>query len=245
MGVEVGGNNTLPTNLDVSELAAPNVIQQEKIATLQPRTQTVTGLYQDGMSDTKGRSGRGVAQDKVMLYRQRLEEQAGQPEKQRVLVRRGALPSSVSDEALMSSSATFDAVTQGGAVVAGATPLPGGLASLDIEIPTRGVCYSFTTARGEVELTARAVNRLFIEKLKQSGVVVVLVLVAWQVYRVVRREGFADRYGRRGWIALILLGVISILTGVLPVAGLLAVLIGTWLRVRQTRAWQSVAQLAG
>ena len=74
------------------------------------------------------------------------------------------------------------AAGSGGPAAQGVMPsqLPAtGLASLDIELPTRGIEYLFTTPRGEVEITARSVSAAHVERLLElAGIVALLAAVA-------------------------------------------------------------------
>ncbi len=107
-----------------------------------------------------------------------------------------------------------------------------GLASLDVEFPERGHEYLFTTPRGDVEITARAIPTPILQRLKSLGWVLgagvlIAVVAGW-----VSRGGLAIFASRAGAIALIVLGIASLLTWVLPVLGALAVVAGIALLVR-------------
>jgi hypothetical protein len=103
---------------------------------------------------------------------------------------------------------------------------PTGLASLDIELPLRGIEYRFTTPRGEVEITARAAGVSLLDRLGRVIVALVLVALAWVLVRLVRRATLSDQFRRFAPAALIVAGVASLLFGILPIAGVLAIVAG-------------------
>ena len=108
-----------------------------------------------------------------------------------------------------------------------------GLVSLDIELPQRGVEYRFTTPRGAVEITARAasMNMLqILQRLAMCGLACVVILI---LYRLIRGRASALFSSRATSIWLIVFGAVSLLGGVLPLAGLLVLLIGIVMRVMQ------------
>ncbi len=125
-------------------------------------------------------------------------------------------------------------------LTAGAVPVaPAGLASLDVEIPRRGVVYRFTTPRGEVEITARAVSRPFMVNIENLVLVLAIALVGWGIYRFVSRADFIARYGRSAAVTLVVLGAISVVVGVLPVIALLACIGGITLGIHSRRSCTS------
>ena len=110
-----------------------------------------------------------------------------------------------------------------------------GLASLDVDIPVRGRVYFFTTPRGKVEITARAVSRRFISNAGYLVTVILALVAGILAYRVVCRDHFlADNSGRLA-AAAIILGVAAVIVGVLPVAGLLVALTGIIVRISRRR----------
>ena len=108
-----------------------------------------------------------------------------------------------------------------------ATPSIAGLASLDVEIPLDGVEYLFTTPRGKVQVTARPVSQSLVSRLWGLGGVIGAVLAVWIVTRprLVRMYAFIART-RAFAVVLILVGLASIVLGLLPLAGLIAVIVG-------------------
>jgi hypothetical protein len=106
-----------------------------------------------------------------------------------------------------------------------------GWSSLEVELPERGVEYLFTTVRGEIDVTARAIaaDRYF------NGIriarILALVLGIGLAVSVVRRinRQFSTRIRA---VVLTLLGLIS-LVGFLPLLGLIAVCAGVWMLIRE------------
>ncbi len=121
---------------------------------------------------------------------------------------------------------------------AGMPMLPSGLVSLDVHIPTRGILYQFTTPRGDVKITARAVSRTFLANLARWAIVFAVIAVLWRGYKFVLQERFADKYVRTISIALIVAGLASVLTGVLPLAGVLALIVGLVRRFGIRKNWE-------
>jgi len=100
-----------------------------------------------------------------------------------------------------------------------------GLASLEVTLPQRGVEYLFTTPGGDLEITARAVDATQFGRLWQLMLVVAGLLTLWALYRLVRL--IHQRLSRRAEAVLLILGgLFSLLAGILPIIGLLAMLTG-------------------
>ena len=66
---------------------------------------------------------------------------------------------------------------------------PTGLASLDVQLPTRGAQYFFTTPRGQIEILATTVADTVLARLVRLGVLLAFVLVIGLVYRRVSNSG--------------------------------------------------------
>ncbi|MDX1945917.1 MAG: hypothetical protein SFU86_11010 [Pirellulaceae bacterium] len=110
---------------------------------------------------------------------------------------------------------------------------PGGLASLDFQLPRRGTVYDFTTPRGEIEITARPFAQSLIARLWGLAAVLLVVAIGWaltrpQVRQAGRRLSDTFAFG----LLLSLVGLSSLLTGVFPVAGLVLLVTGVVLAVR-------------
>jgi hypothetical protein len=137
-------------------------------------------------------------------------------------------------------------VRRGAVVTAGEEiTLPAGLASLDVEIPARGTVYRFTTPRGEMEIRARAMSRPLLANLELLGITALVVVAIWGIYGIVRREGFMDTYGRTLSTATIIAGLMSVVSGILPVAGLVVTMGGVVWKVHVARSWRRLAEPVG
>ena len=108
-----------------------------------------------------------------------------------------------------------------------------GLASLDVELPTRGRLFCFTTPRGETEITARCVSNSLVERLTEVGATVAALLALWVVVRWIRSGGLSGLARPIGSTLLILLGLLSICGGLFPVVGVLAIFTGCGLKIRR------------
>jgi len=100
------------------------------------------------------------------------------------------------------------------------------LASLDVDLPERGVEFMFTTARGEIEITARAVSAPLAGRLEWLlwiiGGVIALAIVCWLARRIVPWLVGSQL----GAGLLLLAGLLSLLFGLFPVASLTAFAVG-------------------
>jgi hypothetical protein len=92
--------------------------------------------------------------------------------------------------------------------------------------------YHFTTPRGEVELNARAISQGLVVKLGWLAMVAVAAFLVWYDVRLLRRARFGWLKGPAGAAVLLIVGVVSLIAGVLPIAGLVAVGIGAFLVAR-------------
>jgi hypothetical protein len=116
----------------------------------------------------------------------------------------------------------------------GAAPAIAGLASLDVEIPQDGVEYLFTTPRGKVEITARPVSHWFISRLWGAGGLLAAVVVLWVLTRPALVRGYRAA-ANTVWfaVALIVVGLASLVLGILLLAGLIAAVVGAGLVARR------------
>ncbi len=107
-----------------------------------------------------------------------------------------------------------------------------GLVSLDVELPQRGIEYRFTTPRGDIEITARAVSRQTLTTLTRFGIFLAVVGAMLAVRRLVRdREVWTLDSGKVG-ITLSAIGLTGIVSGVLPNAAVIVTVIGMIVAVR-------------
>lgn len=127
-------------------------------------------------------------------------------------------------------------------VIDDSVSMPGGLASLDIQLPERGRQFSFMTPRGEIEITARPVSHSFFSRLIGLAGVLVAVFVFWIASRPVTRAAWsrATTHVMFGLIIAII-GLASIITGVLPVAGLVLLIGGIFVALRNHLARRTAA----
>lgn len=136
--------------------------------------------------------------------------------------------------------ANVGAVNVGGE--AGAAAAMAGLASMDIEIPADGVEFFFTTPRGKVEITARPVSESLVARLWGTGGLFAAALLLWVVTRPRLLRVYRLVAGTLTFaIVLIVAGLMGIVLGVVPLAGLVAALIGAGLIVRRMVAGKRLA----
>lgn len=109
-----------------------------------------------------------------------------------------------------------------------------GLASLDVDMPQRGEEFLFTTPRGDLEITARAVDARLVDRGMRLAQVLAGIAAAWLAWGLA-----AAAWGRLGvqlgGVLLLLTGVLSLVTLVLPVLGLVAAAVGGTLVVATVR----------
>ena len=108
-----------------------------------------------------------------------------------------------------------------------------GLASLDVALAERGVEYLFTTPRGDVDITARAITTERVNHLLWVlGIVGSLILLAVMARAVQYLNQQLSR-NVRGTILIVAGG--ASLIGIFPIAGLVAIGCGIWLLTRPRR----------
>ncbi len=127
----------------------------------------------------------------------------------------------------------YDADLIGGGFGGGAgAPTAGlGLVSLDVELPQRGIEYRFTTPRGDIEITARAVSRRTLTTLTRLGIFLA-VLGSMLALRRLVRGAVGPLLGGKVGVTLAAIGVTGIVIGVLPNAAVLVIVIGIIVVVR-------------
>jgi hypothetical protein len=101
-----------------------------------------------------------------------------------------------------------------------------GLASLDFDLPEGGVLYSFTMPRGDARVSARAVPAELPQRGGELAIVAAAALVLWIFGRSIARGRFAWLATMGGAAVLVVLGLLSLLIGIFPVVGLIAILVG-------------------
>ncbi|MBI2480952.1 MAG: hypothetical protein HYV60_20665 [Planctomycetia bacterium] len=115
-----------------------------------------------------------------------------------------------------------------------------GLTSLDVVLPERGVEYLFTTPRGDIEITAHNISKAQIDRvLGLLGILAILIglTVAYRIGRAI----VARTSPRALAITCILLGVVSIIGGVLPLVGIVLIAWGVSRMIRQPTRTTQVA----
>jgi len=127
----------------------------------------------------------------------------------------------------------------------GGGAVPTGLASLDVAFPgfdpERWTRHGFTTPRGSVALSARALSVRAVDRLQRFGVAVLVVLAVLALRRTWSARALEPRHQRSLATVLILAGVVSLLAGVFPIAGLAALLAGGAWRLGLALCRRSVA----
>ncbi|MCL4203879.1 MAG: DUF1559 domain-containing protein [Pirellulaceae bacterium] len=108
------------------------------------------------------------------------------------------------------------------------------LASLDVELPSRGQEFFFTTPRGEVQIVAYGVSQPHISRLTQLLAVALGVAVLYVLYRVLLRVVPTVLRTIAGAVLLILLGLLSLIAMTFPVFGLVALGVGTVQLIRHS-----------
>lgn len=128
----------------------------------------------------------------------------------------------------------YDTAAWGYAAAAGAGAAMDGLASLEVVFPgfdrTRWASYRFTTPRGAVQVTARAISVRAAQSLQRIGAAAAAVLIILALFRR-RAPAFGPIPPRTAANALVLAGSGSLLAGVLPGLGLAAFLAGALWRL--------------
>lgn len=100
------------------------------------------------------------------------------------------------------------------------------LASLDVDLPLRGREYLFTTTRGDIDITARAVSEPLLGRLARLLAVAAGFVVLLVVLRVLPRV-LPLLHGSRWFAAAVLLvGLLSLLLGIFPILALAALIYG-------------------
>jgi hypothetical protein len=113
--------------------------------------------------------------------------------------------------------------------------VPAGMASLDVELPQRGLVYRFTTPRGDVDVAASAASKPLIEGLERVGGVAVLIILVLAARRLLRGRSFDIRTLSIASTVLIVLGVIGMVLGIVPVPGLVAMVVGVAIKIHLFR----------
>ncbi len=109
-----------------------------------------------------------------------------------------------------------------------------GLASLDVELPVRGGVYLFTTPRGDTRITVQAVSKKQVRRWEQLGGILgcltVLGILGWCAVRAAQLVSHRFRA-----IMLVVLGIASLVMGIMPVLGLVVMVWGAGALVLKLR----------
>jgi hypothetical protein len=117
-----------------------------------------------------------------------------------------------------------------------------GLASLDLRLPERGRSYNFTTSRGQIEITARPVSDVLIGRLIGLAGLAGVVFVGWLATRQPAREAYSRLAGTVAFgVLLAVVGLLSLITGVFPYLGLVLIVVGIVLAIRNRTLAPAVA----
>src|SRR5207249_789963 len=126
------------------------------------------------------------------------------------------------------------------------TQMAAGLASLDVALAERGRIYRFITPRGDIEIRARSIPVVALSRLAGLAAVLVAIFVVWLFGREPSRQLWSRLSGSTACrISLIIVGLASVLLGILPVAGVVLILTALVLiaRSRFAKASRRVANM--
>ncbi|MCY2988693.1 MAG: hypothetical protein NTY19_12605 [Planctomycetota bacterium] len=114
--------------------------------------------------------------------------------------------------------------------------------SLDVDLPERGQEFLFTTPRGDIAITAQTVSTSLVERLWRLLGLAAAILTLVLAYQLARFSGPRLLGSIVGNVFLLLVGFLSLVIGIFPVAGLLLILIGVvQLALRRVRQRTRVA----
>ena len=116
----------------------------------------------------------------------------------------------------------------------GVLPPATGMASLDIKLPipdeSRWSVYCFTTPRGETEITARPISGNLLRRLGYAAGAIAAIAILGFLIRRMFRGGCEWRLKPLTTTLIIVFGLLSLILGVLPLLGLLAIMAGLALK---------------
>jgi hypothetical protein len=108
-----------------------------------------------------------------------------------------------------------------------------GLASLDFTLPERGQEFNFTTPRGQIEIEARPVAQTLLARLTGLAILGAVIVLVWLVGRKPARDFWRLLFSTvASGIVLAVIGLVSLISGFLPLAGLALLVIGIALAIR-------------
>ncbi len=98
-------------------------------------------------------------------------------------------------------------------------------------VPQRGIEYRFTTPRGDIEITARALSRRTLTTLTRLGIFLAVIAAMLALRRLVR-GAVGPLLSAKVGMTLVAIGLTGIVIGVLPNAAVLVIVIGIVVVVR-------------
>ncbi|MCX5675027.1 MAG: hypothetical protein NTX87_08470, partial [Planctomycetota bacterium] len=231
-----------PQAAQMNQPAAADLAQAEAqgkppVSQTQESAEQIRRGQQAGQQQRQQAPRRGGQEDVVQRYQEKLEKRAEMD----LQVTVGTLLTTAGGAGSRREIGGFEGRGRGGrglfgagGEAAGAPAAPTGLASLDVELPLRGRLFRFTTPGGEMKIAATAASLRLVEGAERLGAVLALVVLMWIAWRLARRGSFGPAARRTASTVILVLGVVGVLFGVFPVAGLVALLVGlvmkVWLR---------------
>lgn len=178
-----------------------------------------SGAGEDGFADRSSPRGRRAAgtDERARQYGEKLEQTGGGP------------------------AAAGQAPARSGRQGAAGDVQPAALRGLRVEFPARGAAFHFTTPRGDVIVTARSLSRDFLARLSRLGLAALALAFFALIYGLATCFEPLRHLSRVGASMALALGAISLLTGVLPVVGALALIGGAAARRRLRATSPAVA----
>lgn len=122
-------------------------------------------------------------------------------------------------------------------------PPAGTLASLDVELVRRGAEFMFTTPRGDIEITARALPNALVDRGMRFGELLLFLAVGLAVYRLAGPIWSVVSRSRLAVLLLMFLGLAAICADILPTYALGLFAVATVLAVRHLAARRSLRKV--
>ncbi|NLF07719.1 MAG: hypothetical protein GX594_07035, partial [Pirellulaceae bacterium] len=113
------------------------------------------------------------------------------------------------------------------------TPQATGLASLDFTLPARGRVYCFTAPRGDQQITARYVSDDLARRMREAAIVALAVAAFLLIAGMARSGRFDWLVNPAGTWLMLVLGLISLFSGILPGVGIVLIATAVVLKIRR------------
>jgi len=113
------------------------------------------------------------------------------------------------------------------------TPQATGLASLDFTLPARGRVYCFTAPRGDQRITSRYVSDDLARRMCEAAIVALAVAAFLLIAGMARRGRFDWLVNPAGTWLMLVLGLISLFSGILPGVGIVLIATAVVLKIRR------------